>query len=125
MLLAGCGAADERAADAATTGTASTVSSPAPTPAGTPTQDPLDQCTHQLAYWADEMLADFDNPGWDYQHMGLTSAKYDELRALVAAAQQASATGPLPTGWVEQQVLLACERLLASSPPSTSAVGWP
>lgn len=71
------------------------------------------------------MLADFDDPGWDYQHMGLTAEKYDELRELVSAARDIEASGTLPASWVADEVEVACTRVLALPSPSTSAVGWP
>jgi hypothetical protein len=118
-VLSGCsGSADPQAAVPTRTSTAVTTS-PAPTP------ELLDQCTHQLEYWAEQILADFDDPGWDYQEMGLSSAKYTELRAVLAEARAMLATGPLPSGWMHDHLEGACGRVLALPPPISGAVGWP
>ena len=88
-----------------------------------PTRLPMEQCTDQLAYWAEKMIADFDNPGWDYQHMGLTATKYDVLREIVKGAREAG--DALAPTWVEDQIVAACTRILAASPSPSDEVGWP
>jgi hypothetical protein len=89
------------------------------------TSDPLDACTHQLEYWAEQILADFDDPGWDYQEMGLSSAKYTELLDVVAAARTVQAASPLPPDWLREHLQAACARVLALPPRPSDAVGWP
>ncbi len=100
---------------------------PSSAAATSPTSTPnlLDQCTHQLAYWADQILADFDDPGWDYQEMGLSSAQYTALRTVLAEARTMLATGPLPSDWMHDHLEGACGRVLALSPPTPGEVGWP
>ena len=118
-VLAGCSAASQSPESLPARTSTPAATSPAATP------DPLDQCTHQLEYWAEQILADFDDPGWDYQEMGLSSAKYGELVDVVAAARAAQAAGPLPPDWLPEHLEAACARVLALPPPPSDSVGWP
>jgi hypothetical protein len=119
LVLAGCGAS----ANGPTASTTRTPEVVATSP--TATRDPLDQCTEQLEYWADAILADFDDPGYDYQEMGLSSAKYIELLAVVEAARTEMADRPLPEGWLHDQITDACVRILAAPVPTSDEPGWP
>lgn len=99
-----------------------TACTPAPTPAAPTTArpDPVTVCTTQLTYWAGEQLRGGPDVGFDYQHMGLTAAQADALRALV---ERARAQGPtLPADWVPAQARAACSEIAAQ--PSRPGGPW-
>lgn len=85
----------------------------------TPTPDFVTSCTSQLEYWADQLLNGPDK-GYDYQHMGLSMDKYEELRAIVKRAKQ---QGLPPGGWLHEQAVAACRRIAAK--PKPTGGGWP
>ncbi len=62
---------------------------------------------------------------YDYQHMGLTSEQYDELRKIEKAARALQAKGKLPPTWVRDRSREACTRILAAPKPTTTEPGWP
>jgi hypothetical protein len=79
----------------------------------------------QLEYWAGENLRRAPDQAYDYQHMGLTAEKYDELRKLVKTARTLQSQGELPPTWVHDQSRQACHRILATPVPANSGPGWP
>ena len=83
--------------------------------------DPVDACTAQLTYWADEDLRGAPDRGFDYQERGLTGAQADALADLVAQAR-AQGDAP-PPGWIATQARERCTAIVAR-PPSTAG-GWP
>ncbi|MEV8371667.1 hypothetical protein AB0P21_02970 [Kribbella sp. NPDC056861] len=97
----------------------------APQPTATPKKDPLASCTEQLVYWAGENLRRAPDQAYDYQHMGLTAEKYDELRKIQQAARSLKDAGKLPPTWLQEQSKAACVRILATPAPSNTAGGWP
>jgi hypothetical protein len=111
---AGCGGGSQDATPGTT-----------PTPTATPSKDPLTGCVEQLVYWANENLRRAPDQAFDYQHMGLTAEKYDELRKIQNAARVLQAKGKLPPTWVHDRSQEACVRILASPAPSNTAGGWP
>ena len=97
LLVAGCAAA------------------PAPAPAAptpqfppTPPPDPIAVCSTQIEYWAGEKLRGAVDPGYDYQHMALTSGQADALRVIV---DRARAEGPAVVPKLARE---ACEYLAAN-----------
>jgi hypothetical protein len=111
---AGCGGSDSHAA-----------ALPSPTPTATPSKDPLTGCVEQLVYWANENLRRAPDQAYDYQHMGLTADKYDELRKIQKAARVLQAKGKLPPTWLHDQSQAACVRVLAIPKSTDSVGGWP
>jgi hypothetical protein len=107
---AACGDSDSKAVPQATT---------------TPKADPLTSCTEQLVYWAGENLRRAPDQAYDYQHMGLTAEKYDELRKIQKAARALQDAGKLPPTWLQDQSNAACVRVLATPARSNTAGGWP
>ena len=91
----------------------------------TPSKDPLAGCVEQLVYWANENLRRAPDQAYDYQHMGLTAEKYDELRKIQNAARVLQAKGKLPPTWVHDRSQEACIRILATPAPTNTAGGWP
>ncbi len=79
----------------------------------------------QLVYWAGENLRRAPDQAYDYQHMGLTSEQYDELRKIEKAARALQAKGKLPPTWVRDRSREACTRILAAPKPTTTEPGWP
>jgi hypothetical protein len=74
---------------------------PAPPPATTtttaaPPPDPVTACVGQLTYWADQDLSGAADPGYDYQHRGLTS---EQAEALTVLEERARAEG-----WTAEQL---------------------
>lgn len=102
LALAGCG--DE----------------PQAAPSPSPTPDFVTSCTSQLEYWAGQLL-DGPDKGYDYQHMGLSMDKYEELRVIVRRAKQLGANRP--ADWVHEQATAACKRIAAK--PKPTGGGWP
>lgn len=94
-------------------------------PSSSPTEDPLTSCIEQLVYWAGENLRRAPDQGYDYQHMGLTSDKYDELRKIQTAARALKVKGKLPATFVHDRSRAACIRILATPSPTNTAGGWP
>lgn len=90
-----------------------------------PSEDPLTSCIGQLVYWAGENLRRAPDQGYDYQHMGLTAEKYDELRKIQTTARALKAKGKLPTTFLQDQSRAACLRILATPAPTNTAGGWP
>ena len=111
LLTAGCGGSGQA------TGSVS--------PTATPTQDALGSCVDQLVYWAGENLRRAPDQAYDYQHMGLTAEKYDELRKIEKAARALQAKGKLPSTWVSDRSREACTRILAAPKPTSTEPGWP
>jgi hypothetical protein len=95
------------------------------TPAASPSKNPLTDCVEQLVYWAGENLRRAPDQAYDYQHMGLTAEKYDELRKIETAGRALQAKGKLPATWVQDQSRAACIRILATPAPTNTAGGWP
>jgi hypothetical protein len=90
-------------------GCAGSAATPAPTRTTTAPPDPLTVCVAQLSYWAEVDLSGAPDPGYDYQHRGLTSGQADALRALVAEA--ADRAPERVAGFVSERVQAACEEL--------------
>lgn len=95
----------------------------ATSPSPSLSKDPLTSCTEQLEYWAMENLRGGPDQGYDYQHMGLSSGQYDELRILLREARALKAKGPLRPTWLHERSVEACLRIRAA--PSPPAGGWP
>lgn len=110
---AACGGGDSKAAPQQT-----------PTPTVKPTKDPVTSCVEQLVYWANEGLRGSPEAG-DYQHMGLTSDKYDALRKILKDAKAVLAKGKLPPTWLEDQTRPACVKIYATPKASNTVGGWP
>ena len=100
VLVAGCAdAAPEPVPGAAVRTTTAPTSPP----------DPLTVCVGQLTYWAEQDLTGAPDPGYDYQHRGLTAAQANALRAIVGEAQ---ALGPdRPPNFVAERVRSACDQI--------------
>jgi hypothetical protein len=88
-------------------------------------QDALTSCVDQLVYWAGENLRRAPDQAYDYQHMGLTAEKYDELRKIEKAARALQAKRKLPPTWVRDRSRDACTRILATPKPTNTDLGWP
>jgi hypothetical protein len=72
---------------------------PPPPPATTtttPAPDPVTACAGQLTYWADQDLSGAADPGYDYQHRGLTSEQGEALTVLEERARA--------EGWTPEQI---------------------
>ena len=113
-LLAGCATAPPTVAR-----TPSATSSPTPS-----TPDPVQACVRQVTYWVGESLRAAPDQGFDYQHMGLSGATYDVVRALTAEAR---AAGGDPTSLVERRALEECRALKGpgAAPTDGAGTGWP
>jgi hypothetical protein len=94
ILLAGCAAAPAPAAAP-------------PTQQFPPPPDPIPACARQVEYWAGEKLRGAVDPGYDYQHMGLTSGQAEAVTRIVEKAR-AEGAGVVP-GLARE----ACEKLAA------------
>lgn len=78
----------------------------------------------QVTYWVGESLRAAPDQGFDYQHMGLSGATYDVVRAVTAEAR---AAGGDVDGLVGRRALEECRVLRGpgSSPTGGAGTGWP
>ena len=117
-LLVGCGASPS----AGTAGGAATSSPSATSPM--PSPDPVQTCVRQVTYWVGESLRAAPDQGFDYQHMGLSGATYDVVRAVTREARAASGD---VDALVARRALEACHALKGpgATPTDGAGTGWP
>lgn len=120
-LLAGCTALMAGCATAPPPTGREPAATSSPTPS---TPDPVEVCVRQVTYWVGETLRAAPDEGFDYQHMGLSGATYDVVRAVTAEARAASAD---VDALVARRALEECRVLRGSgaTPPTDGSGGWP
>jgi len=117
LVLAGCGGGAAQGRDEA-----------AATPSKTP-KTRVQSCVESVDYWATEILKAFRDPGYDYQHMGLSDAQYQMVREIVAMAKPVKERDGLPAALalVDREAQRRCQERYATATavPTGGSGGWP